>query len=124
MPVTAMLVIEGDPEKASLDAIADRVARGVYGTDFAAASRWCGALGGSYLDRDPRTGAPLPASAFSGGPVHDGADRETDAMLAADEARMEMEREPGATEADMLRAELDAADRTMMLPFPQEGGAS
>lgn len=79
MPMTAMMLIEGDPMVKALEAMADKVARLVYGTSYAAATRWGRALGYDV----PET-AGLPASAQSGGPVHDGNDPNTTAMLAAE----------------------------------------
>lgn len=79
MPMTAMLLIEGDPLAKTLDAISDRVALAAFGTSNAAATRWGRALGYDV----PET-AGLPASAYSGGPVHDGNDPNTTAMLAAE----------------------------------------
>lgn len=76
MPMMAMMLIEGDPMVKQLDQIADRVARAVYGTSNAAATRWGRALGYDVPDV-----AGLPASAYEGGPVHDGNDRETAMML-------------------------------------------
>lgn len=64
MPVCAGMDISGDPFRAELDALADAVAKRVFGTDLAAAYRWRGAMGGS--DSVP---AGLPASAYAGGPV-------------------------------------------------------
>lgn len=65
MPMTAMTVVEGDPHRAVLDAMADVVARKVFGTDRAASARWGSVLG---FSKGP---APegLPASAYEGGPV-------------------------------------------------------
>lgn len=77
MPMTAMMLIDGDPTVKQLDVIADRVARAAFGTSNAAATRWGRALGYDV----PETPG-LPASAYSGGPVHDGNDPDTRAMLA------------------------------------------
>jgi hypothetical protein len=67
MPMCASMDVGGDPFRVELDAIADSVARRVYGSDLAAAHRWGRAFG--YLDRDM---PGLPSSAYSGGMVHDG----------------------------------------------------
>jgi hypothetical protein len=67
----------GDPWGKDLDVIADRVARHVFGTDMAAAHRW-----GTALGLTSSAPAGLPASAYAGGPEHDGADADTIAMLA------------------------------------------
>lgn len=64
MPVTADLVVRSDPFKKDLDAIADEIAKRVFGTDLAAAYRWSNALGG-----DVKVPDGLPSSAYSGGPV-------------------------------------------------------
>lgn len=77
MPMTAMMLIEGDPTVKTLDQMADVVAKKAFGTSNAAATRWGRALGYDV----PET-PNLPASAFSGGPVHDGNDPDTAAMLA------------------------------------------
>jgi len=67
MPITAMTVLGGDPFEPELDAIAGLLAKKVYGTDLAAASRWGTLLG--FVKEAP---AGLPASAYEGGPVADG----------------------------------------------------
>jgi hypothetical protein len=67
MPMGASSGVYGDPFKGELDAIADVVAKHCFGTDLAAAHRWGRVLG--HLDRDM---PGLPASAYGGGPVHDG----------------------------------------------------
>jgi len=77
MPMTAMMLIEGDPVVKQLELMADKVAIAAFGTSNAAASRWGRALGYDV----PETPG-LPASAYSGGPVHDGNDPDTSAMLA------------------------------------------
>ncbi len=64
MPVMASTLIAGDPFLAELDALADAVARRVYGTDRAAAFRWANALGGSVAVPDG-----LPPTAYACGPV-------------------------------------------------------
>jgi hypothetical protein len=79
MPITAMMLIDGDPMVKMLDAISDRVALAAFGTSNAAATRWGRALGYDV----PETPG-LPASAYSGGPVHDGHDPNTTAMLAVE----------------------------------------
>ncbi len=66
MPMQAASEVRHDPFKPELDALADTVAREVFGTDIAAAHRWGRALG--YLDRDVDS---LPLSAYEGGPVTD-----------------------------------------------------
>lgn len=45
MPMTADLIIRGDPFKKELDQLADAVAKHCFGTDMAAAQRWGKALG-------------------------------------------------------------------------------
>jgi len=45
MPVMADMVSRGDPWKKELDALAEQVARHVFGTDTAGAARWGRALG-------------------------------------------------------------------------------
>lgn len=66
LPMQATAEVHHDPFKLELEALADVIAREVFGTDLAAAHRWGHALG--HLDRDlPR----LPASAYPGGPVAD-----------------------------------------------------
>jgi len=67
MPVCAMMDIEGDPFEPELDALASEVAKVVFGTDKAAAYRWANALGHDLSVPDG-----MPASAYPGGPVHDG----------------------------------------------------
>ena len=64
MPVTATTLVHGDPFVPELGALAEAVAKRVYGTDMAAAYRWAGALGGSVTVPDG-----MPASAYSCGPV-------------------------------------------------------
>lgn len=64
MPVTATLLLHNDPFVRELDALADAVAKRVFGSDLAAAHRWGRALG--HLDRDL---PGLPATAYSNGPV-------------------------------------------------------
>lgn len=64
MPVTATMLIHNDPFLPELDALADAIAKRVFGTDLAAAHRWGHALG--HIDRDL---PGLPATAYSGGPV-------------------------------------------------------
>lgn len=66
MPFTAGLVVDGDPFKPELNAMADMLAKQVFGTDMAAAFRWGQAMG--YVQSAPDG---LPASAYSGGPVAD-----------------------------------------------------
>lgn len=80
MPWTASTLIDGDPTARDLDRIADAVAKRAFGTDRAAMHRW-----GSLLGFAPPAPAGLPATAYEGGPVHDGNDPETAAMLAAEE---------------------------------------
>lgn len=64
MPVTATTLVHGDPFVPELGALAEAIAKRVYGTDMAAAYRWAGALGGSAAVPDG-----MPASAYSFGPV-------------------------------------------------------
>jgi hypothetical protein len=45
MPVCASMDVYGDPYRAELDAIADRVAKEIFGSDLRAARRWDSALG-------------------------------------------------------------------------------
>ena len=68
MPMTASLMVSGDPYVPLLDAIAEQVARAVYGTDLAGAVRWAHAMGHEVPDAYLR-GEILPASAYPGGPV-------------------------------------------------------
>lgn len=65
MPMQATFEVIGDPYTPYLDLIADKVAKQVYGTDLAGATRWARAMGMDVID----TGAPLPATAMIGGPV-------------------------------------------------------
>jgi hypothetical protein len=64
MPMVAGIMVHGDPFTKELDAVADAVAKRVYGTDRAAAYRWGNALGHSLP-----VPASMPATAFSCGPV-------------------------------------------------------
>ena len=64
MPMTATSLVHGDPFVHELGALAEAVAKRVYGTDMAAAYRWAGALGGSVTVPDG-----MPASTYSCGPV-------------------------------------------------------
>jgi hypothetical protein len=64
MPMTATSLVHGDPFVHELGALAEAVAKRVYGTDMAAAYRWAGALGGSVTVPDG-----MPASAYPCGPV-------------------------------------------------------
>jgi hypothetical protein len=66
MPMTADMMVWGDPFKAELDALSEVVAKLVFGTDMAAAFRWAGALG-----HNVNVPAGMPASAYPGGPVAD-----------------------------------------------------
>lgn len=66
MPVCAEMTITYDPYKDVLDQFASMLARSVFGTDMAGASRWMSALG-----YDVNVPEGLPASAYSGGPVAD-----------------------------------------------------
>lgn len=66
MPMTACILIEGDPFHDLLDKIAELVAKKAFGTDMAAAYRWAGALGHSVSVPDG-----MPASAYSSGPTYD-----------------------------------------------------
>lgn len=45
MPMTADMIVRGDPFKKELDAMADQVAKAFFGTDMAAALRWGQAMG-------------------------------------------------------------------------------
>jgi hypothetical protein len=64
MPITATTLVHGDPFVPELEALAEAVAKRVYGTDMAAAYRWAGALGGDVTVPDG-----MPASAYPCGPV-------------------------------------------------------
>jgi len=66
MPMTADMVIGGDPFQKELDALAGLVAKKVFGTDMAAAYRW-GILLGFHKGEVP---AGLPETAYEG-PVAD-----------------------------------------------------
>ena len=66
LPVCAGMEIGGDPFQPELDAIADLVAKRVFGTGLTAAHRWGLALG--HLNQ---TLPGLPASAYPCGPVAD-----------------------------------------------------
>lgn len=67
MPMTADMFCGNDPFRAELDAVAEMLARKIFGTDMAAAHRWASALG--YSKSTP---SGLPATAYEGGPVADG----------------------------------------------------
>lgn len=45
LPITADMVVRGDPYKADLDVIADKVAETSFGSKYRAAARWGRALG-------------------------------------------------------------------------------
>jgi len=45
MPITADMAVRGDPFKAELDAIADKVACAAFGSKYRAAARWGRAFG-------------------------------------------------------------------------------
>lgn len=64
MPFMASLDCGNDPFRAELDAIADHVAKAVFGTDLAAAYRWGSALG--MIDKPAPAGLPL--TAYPNGP--------------------------------------------------------
>ena len=64
MPMVAGLMTSGDPFAKELDALADAVAKRIFGTDLAAAYRWGNALGYSLP-----VPASMPVTAFSCGPV-------------------------------------------------------
>jgi hypothetical protein len=66
MPMTADMILHGDPFKKELDQLADVVAKHAFGTNMAAAARWGMALG--FIKSAPEG---LPASAYEGGPVAD-----------------------------------------------------
>jgi hypothetical protein len=66
MPMTADSVTSGDPFKPELDAMADMVAKKVFGTNMAAAYRW-----GNLLFGEVDVPKDQPDSARSGGPVAD-----------------------------------------------------
>lgn len=66
MPMTASLVVHGDPYKDELDKVSELVAKKVFGTDMAATCRWGAALG--YI-RPEQVPAGMPDSAYSGGAV-------------------------------------------------------
>jgi hypothetical protein len=64
MPMMAECAIHGDPFDKELDALADAVAKKVFGTNMAAANRWGKLLG--YIENDI---PGLPATAYENGPV-------------------------------------------------------
>lgn len=64
MPMTAHLVLHGDPWWRELDDLAGWIAKKVFGTEMAGAARWGQALG--VIDSAP---AGLPDTAYPGGPV-------------------------------------------------------
>jgi hypothetical protein len=64
LPMMAEMDINGDPYEPELNALAEAVARKVFGTDLAASMRWGRALG--YVDKVPEG---LPDSAYEGGPA-------------------------------------------------------
>lgn len=64
MPMTASLMVSGDPYVPMLDVVADKVAEAVYGTCRAGSSRWAAAMG---YELAPEPG--LPATAYPCGPV-------------------------------------------------------
>jgi hypothetical protein len=64
MPMMAACMIHGDPFDTELNQLAEVVAGRAFGTDMAAAYRWCSALGHNVDVPDG-----LPATAYSGGPV-------------------------------------------------------
>ncbi len=66
MPMGAEMEVHGDPWVRELDALADAVAKRVYGTNLAAAARWGRVLGYIPADLDI---PGLPATAYEGGPV-------------------------------------------------------
>lgn len=68
MPMQARFEVSGDPYVPLLDAVAEQVARAVYGTDAAGAVRWAHAMGHEVSDAYLR-GEILPASAYPSGPV-------------------------------------------------------
>jgi len=45
LPITADMVVRGDPFKKELDLIADQVAKAAFGTDLAGTARWAKAFG-------------------------------------------------------------------------------
>jgi len=65
MPVVASVLRGNDPFVKELDALAELVAKKVFGTDMAAALRWGSALG--FLNQAIPAG--LPGSAYPNGPV-------------------------------------------------------
>jgi len=67
LPMTADMLLGGDPFRNELDAMAEYVAEKVFGTTMAAAYRWGNLLGFNKGE----TPAGLPASAYEGGPVAD-----------------------------------------------------
>ena len=66
MPMMAGLAVHGDPFERDLDTFASALARSVFGSDLAGASRWGALLG--YVKDVP---AGLPAAAYESGPVAD-----------------------------------------------------
>lgn len=65
LPMMASYAIHGDPFRKELDALADALARSVFGTDLAGAWRWRSAMTGEA----PPPG--LPWTSYSGAPVVD-----------------------------------------------------
>lgn len=64
LPICASGAVRGDPFLKELDALADAVAKRVYGTDLAAAYRWSGLLTSEVVRPDG-----LPPTAYPSGPV-------------------------------------------------------
>jgi hypothetical protein len=63
LPVTAELIVHGDPETEVLDQISRKIAKLCYGTEDAGRYRWRSAMGGETVPDGE------PATAYPGGPV-------------------------------------------------------
>jgi hypothetical protein len=69
LPMQASFEVMGDPFIPLLDAVAEKVAQTVYGTDLAASVRWAHAMGHEVSDQYLDGSQIVPASAMPGGPV-------------------------------------------------------
>jgi hypothetical protein len=69
LPMQASFEVMGDPFIPLLNAIAEKVAQHVYGTEMAGSLRWAHAMGHEVSDRYLDGSEIVPASAMPGGPV-------------------------------------------------------